>query len=62
MKMEKGLAFLLLPAAVSFMRMEAQHFQCAGEGGPRTGEVRTPWGWGEELQEDEQRGKGRRKG
>lgn len=40
--MEKGLAVLILRAAVSFMRMEAQHVQPAGEGGWRTGKVRTP--------------------
>lgn len=38
----------------------AQRPQCAGEGGPSAGEVRTPRG--ERVQEDAQRGKGRRKG
>lgn len=59
-KIRKGWAVLILHAAVSFMRMETQHFQCADEGGRRTGEVRTHVGGG--VQEDEQRGKGRRKG
>lgn len=35
--MEKGWVVLILRAAVSFMRMEAQHFQCAGEGGQEQG-------------------------
>lgn len=35
--MEKGWAVLILHAAASFMRMEAQRFQCAGEGRLRAG-------------------------